>query len=228
MTGFARLLKPTGVASFEFPHLVSLVHDVLFDTIYHEHYSYLSLIAVHTVFERNGLTVIDAEKLPTHGGSLRVLAMRSDSGPHARSERAQAILAEERALGVNTKEYYAGFQAATDRMKDDLLSFLVSAKRAGKQVAAYGAAAKGNTFLNYAGVRPDHLPYVVDRNPAKQGKFMPGSRIPIVPEAHLKAHRPDYVVLLPWNLKDEIKTQLDYVREWGGTLVAAPDWQPLL
>jgi SAM-dependent methyltransferase len=221
VAGFAALLKPDGVATFEFPHLLRLLAENQFDTVYHEHYSYLSLSAVVRVFEGNGLAVFDVEALTTHGGSLRVFAQRLDSGRRPMSDAVGRVLDEEVAAGLTSAAGYEGFQARIDKVKDDFMSFLIDAHRAGRKVAAYGAAAKGNTLMNYAGVRPDLIAYVVDRNPAKQGRFMPGSRIPIVDEARLRADRPDDVVLLPWNLRDELMTQLDYVRGWGGRFVTA-------
>lgn len=221
VAGFSILLKPTGVATFEFPHLLRLVSENQFDTIYHEHYSYLSLTAVKRIFEHNGLSIFDVEELPTHGGSLRVYAQRADTGARETAPNVMALLAREAAAGMNTAEFYAGFQAKANQVKNDFLSFFLDAKRAGKTVAGYGAAAKGNTLLNYSGVRPDLLPYVVDRNPAKQDKFLPGCRIPIVAEAHLRRTRPDYVVILPWNLRGEVMEQLAYIREWGGQFVTA-------
>jgi len=221
VSGFAVLLKPAGVATFEFPHLLRLVADSQFDTIYHEHYSYLSLSAVERFFLANGLTVFDVEELPTHGGSLRVFAQRSDAGARPVTSRVTEIRAREREAGVFTPAFYARLQTQADRIKNGFMAFLIEANRNGKRVGAYGAAAKGNTMLNYAGVRPDLLPFVVDRNPAKQGKFLPGSRIPIVGESHLKQSKPDYVVILPWNLRGEVVVQLDYIREWGGKFVTA-------
>ncbi|MEQ1697197.1 MAG: class I SAM-dependent methyltransferase [Hyphomicrobiaceae bacterium] len=221
VAGFAVLLKPNGVSTFEFPHLLRLVAENQFDTIYHEHYSYLSLSAVDRIFAANGLTVFDVEEISTHGGSLRVYAQRADTGQHARSIGVAQLLAREKASGMLAADYYAGFQAATDTVKNDFMSFLLQAKREGKTVAGYGAAAKGNTLMNYAGVRPDLIAFVVDRSASKQGKFMPGSRIPIVDEAHLKAAKPDYIVILPWNLKAELSSQLDYARVWGAKLVTA-------
>ncbi len=221
VSGFTLLLKPTGVATFEFPHLLRLVTENQFDTIYHEHFSYLSLTSVARIFECNGLIVFDVEELPTHGGSLRVFAQRLDSGKHVASSRVADLLRAERDAGMTSPGFYSGFQTRADRVKNDLLAFLIEAKRSGKKIAAYGAAAKGNTLLNYAGVRPDLLPYVIDRNPAKQGKFLPGSRIPIVGEDHIKAERPDIVVILPWNLRDEVMQQLAYARAWGAHFVTA-------
>jgi hypothetical protein len=217
--GFAVLLKPAGVATFEFPHLLHLVSKNQFDTIYHEHYSYLSLIAVKQIFEHNGLSVFDVEELTTHGGSLRVYAQRTDLGRCEISTNVADMLKLEGQAGMASPAFYTGFQTQADQVKNDFLLFLIEAKRTGKTVAGYGAAAKGNTLLNYAGVRPDLLPYVVDRNPAKQDKFLPGCRIPIVAEANLKKTRPDYVVILPWNLRAEVVEQLAYIREWGGQFV---------
>ena len=221
VAGFARLLKPQGVATFEFPHLLRMVQENQFDTAYHEHYSYLSLTVVAHIFARNGLSVFDVEELPTHGGSLRIFAQRSDSGLQAVSSNVVALRRVEAGAGMAGAAFYSGFQARAEKVKDDLVAFLIEAKRQGLKVAAYGAAAKGNTVLNFAGVRPDLLPYVVDRNPAKQGKFMPGSRIPIVDETRLKVHQPDRILILPWNLRQEVMVQLAYARQWGGQFVTA-------
>jgi SAM-dependent methyltransferase len=221
VAGFAVLLKPNGVATFEFPHLLRMVKDNQFDTAYHEHYSYLSLMAVDSIFARNGLAVFDVQELSTHGGSLRIFAQRRDSGLHPIKGSVEELRQIEAHAGINSVAYYANFQANAERIKDDLLVFLIECKRQGLKVGAYGAAAKGNTLLNFAGVRPDLLPYVVDKNPAKQGKFMPGSRIPIVEEARLKAHRPDRILILPWNLSEEVQNQLAYVKEWDGRIVTA-------
>jgi SAM-dependent methyltransferase len=221
VAGFCDLLKPGGVATFEFPHLLRLLDESQFDTIYHEHFSYLSLTAVDTIFRENGLTVFDVEELPTHGGSLRVYAQRADTGPHAVVPRVSGILGREKLSGLRESAIYAGFQGKTDRIKNEFLGFLLDAHRNHQSVAAYGAAAKGNTLMNYAGVRPDLISFVADRNPAKQGKFTPGGRIPIVAEALLMAARPDFVVILPWNIKDEVMAQLSYVRDWGGKFVTA-------
>lgn len=221
VAGFAALLKPQGVATFEFPHLLRLMAENQFDTIYHEHFSYLSFTAASRMFAHNGLTVFDVEELPTHGGSLRVFSQREDSGAHVVAPRVAEMLARENAAGMTTADYYAGFQSRADQIKNAFLAFLIEAKNTGKTVAAYGAAAKGNTLMNYAGIRPDLIAYVVDRNPAKQGKFMPGSRIPIVDESHMQNAKPDFVVILPWNLREEVMTQLDYIREWDGRFVTA-------
>ncbi|WP_254565176.1 class I SAM-dependent methyltransferase [Oscillatoria sp. HE19RPO] len=216
VAGFALLLKPQGVATFEFPHLLRLIEATQFDTIYHEHFSYLSLTAVKQIFAANGLSVFDVEEHPTHGGSLRVFAQRQDFGVHPVSDRVEILLNKELKIGISNADYYADFQTKVNRVKNDFLTFLLEAKRQGKVVAGYGAAAKGNTLMNYAGIRPDLISFVVDRNPAKQGKFMPGSRIPIVEESYLKKTKPHYVIILPWNLKPEIMVQLEYIQDWGG------------
>jgi SAM-dependent methyltransferase len=221
VAGFAVLLKPQGVATFEFPHLFRLIANSQFDTIYHEHFSYLSLTAVDRIFAANGLTVFDVEEHPTHGGSLRVFAQPSDTGQRSRGAKVDQLLECECQAGMTASHYYAGFQAKTDKVKNDFLMFLLDAKRQGRSVAAYGAAAKGNTLMNYAGIRPDLLAFVADRNPAKQGKYMPGSRILIVDELQLKNFKPDYIVILPWNLKTEVMQQLEYISAWGGRFVTA-------
>lgn len=219
--GFVALLKPQGVVTFEFPHVMHLIEENQFDTIYHEHFSYLSFTTVVRILSANGLSVFDVEELGTHGGSLRVFAQRKDTGKHPINNKVSELLNREAAAGMDRASYYEGFQTHADTVKNDFLTFLLEAKRAGKTVAGYGAAAKGNTLMNYAGVRPDLLPYVVDRNLAKQGKFLPGCRIPIVAEAHLKLTQPDYVVILPWNLREEVMVQLAYIREWGGQFVTS-------
>lgn len=222
--GFRILLKPEGVAAFEFPHLVRLVEGRQFDTIYHEHFSYLSLTAVDAVFRANGLIVFDVEALPTHGGSLRVFAQRSDAGSRPVGDAVGRLLAEEERAGLRGPTYYRGFQSAAESIKNAFLGYLLDARAQGLTVAAYGAAAKGNTLLNFAGVRSDLLSFVVDRSPGKLGRWTPGARIPIVPEDRLRAARPDRIVILPWNLRDEIASQLSYVREWGARfVVAAPE-----
>lgn len=221
VSGFAALLKPQGVSTFEFPHLQRLVEGTLFDTIYHEHFSYLSLTTVSRIFDRNGLTIFDVEELPTHGGSLRVFAQRKNGTPQPVFPSVGQILEKERTSGMDDAKYYSFMQADTESIKDDFLAFLLQAKRERRKVIAYGAAAKGNTLLNFAGVRTDLLPFVVDRNPAKQGKYLPGSRIPILGEQKIREERPDYVVILPWNLRDEVITQLSYVRTWGARFVTA-------
>ena len=221
VAGFATLLKPSGVATFEFPHLLNLIELNQFDTIYHEHFSYLSLTAVQHIFAANSLTVFDVQELPTHGGSLRVFAQRTDTGLQVISDQVRLLLQKEERAGMRTAEFYKGFQELAEKVKDDFVAFLIDAKRQGKTVGAYGAAAKGNTLMNFAGIRPDLVHFVVDKSPAKQGKFMPGSRIPIVGEECLRKECPDYVVILPWNLREEIMQQLPYVQEWGGRFVTA-------
>lgn len=221
VAGFAILLSQQGVATFEFPHLLNLEKQNQFDTIYHEHFSYLSLTAVNRIFETNGLIVFDVEELPTHGGSLRVLAQRADAGAYSVSSKVGELLAREELIGMTTEAYYENFQNKTNLVKDDFINFLLNAKKQGKSVVAYGAAAKGNTLINYSGIRPDMIKYVVDLNPAKQGKSMPGSRIPIMSEDQLEIEKPDYVIILPWNLKKEIMTQLNYIRSWNAQFVTA-------
>ncbi|MEA1051627.1 class I SAM-dependent methyltransferase [Lamprobacter modestohalophilus] len=225
VSGFARLLKPQGVATFEFPHLLRLIQEAQFDTIYHEHFSYLSLLAVERICAANGLAVFDVERLPTHGGSLRVFAQRADQlrQPHAQPRQPQvdALLAEERAAGLERAEGYAGLQARADQIKNDLLSWLIEQQRAGRRIAGYGAAAKGNTLLNYAGVRPDLLPFVCDAAPSKQGHYLPGSRIPIRPPSALEEEPPEAILILPWNIADEVKAQLAHLAQRGTRFVTA-------
>ncbi|MGA7951632.1 MAG: class I SAM-dependent methyltransferase [Thiobacillaceae bacterium] len=221
VSGFARLLKPHGVATFEFPHLLKLIAENQFDTIYHEHFSYLSLTAAKRILESNGLTLFDMEEHPTHGGSLRVFAQRSDAGTQSISHCVDRLLNEELRAGMLSPHFYCDFQPRANKVKNEFLTFLLDANRSGKSIAGYGAAAKGNTLMNYAGVRSDLIAFVVDRNPSKQGKYLPGSRIPIVEESRLRQEQPDYVVIFPWNLKAEIIKQLDYIRTWGGQFVTA-------
>ncbi|KII35915.1 class I SAM-dependent methyltransferase [Pseudomonas fluorescens] len=219
--GFATLLKPTGVATFEFPQLLTLMAGAQFDTLYHEHYSYLSLTAVQALCERNGLEVFDVSQLTTHGGSLRVFVQRKDGERRPVQPAVQQQLQAELDAGVKTAEYYATLAPAAERIKHELLRFLLQAKADGKRVVGYGAAAKGNTLLNYAGVKPDLLAWVADANPHKQGKFLPGSRIPIVAPAQIDLEKPDYVLVLPWNLLHEVSQQLAQVRQWDGRFVIA-------
>ncbi len=221
VAGFAHLLKPNGVATFEFPHLMQLIKHSQFDTVYHEHFSYLSLTAVNQIFNQNGLQVFDVQEISTHGGSLRVFAQRKDQGQHKITAAVDALLATELAAGIKIEAYYADLQQRANIIKQDLIAFLIEAKREGKKVIGYGAAAKGNTLLNYAGVRSDLLSTVVDLNPAKQNKYLPGSRIPIVDESVIRQQKPDYVLILPWNLRHEVTEQLKYICEWGGEFVTA-------
>ena len=219
--GFATLLKPTGVATFEFPQLLTLMAGQQFDTLYHEHYSYLSLTAVQTLCARNGLEVFDVSQLSTHGGSLRVFVQRADGVRRDVQPAVAQQLQAELVAGVKTPEYYATLAPAAERIKHGLLRFLLQAKAEGKRVVGYGAAAKGNTLLNYAGVKPDLLAWVADANPHKQGKYLPGSRIPIVSPAQIDLEKPDYILVLPWNLLQEVSQQLAQVREWDGRFVIA-------
>ncbi|MEN5301339.1 MULTISPECIES: class I SAM-dependent methyltransferase [unclassified Pseudomonas] len=220
LRGFATLLKADGVATFEFPHLLCLMAEHQFDTLYHEHYSYLSLTAVNTLCLRNGLEIFDVTELPTHGGSLRVFAQRA-GGPQVRRASVDDLLGIEAGVGVTTAAFYNTLAPAAERIKHQLLRFLLQAKAEGKRVVGYGAAAKGNTLFNYAGVKPDLLAWVADANPHKQGKFLPGSRIPVVAPERLAIEQPDYVLVLPWNLLKEVSEQQAQVREWGGRFVIA-------
>jgi ubiquinone/menaquinone biosynthesis C-methylase UbiE len=221
VAGFARLLKPQGVVTFEFPHLLRMVQECQFDTAYHEHYSYLSLTSVVRILSAYGLTVFDVEQWPTHGGSLRVFAQRTDTGAHVTQPAVALLLNHEAQCGMRSTAFYQQLQRETVRIKNELLTWFLCCQREQISVAAYGAAAKGNTLLNFAGVRSDLLPYVVDRNPAKQGKFLPGSCIPVLDEQQLRAHKPHRVLILPWNLQSEIMRQLDYIGQWGGQFVSA-------
>lgn len=217
--GMKIILAAQGVITMEFPHLLQLVDNNQFDTIYHEHFSYLSFYTVKKIFEAAGLELFDVEELPTHGGSLRIYAKHPGDASKPVSDSVQQLLDKEQAKGIASLAYYDHFQQKALQVKLDLLTFLVEQKRAGKKVAAYGAAAKGNTLLNYCGVKNDLIDFVVDANPNKQHKWLPASHIPVVRESHLKEQRPDYVLILPWNLKEEITQQLSYIREWGGKFV---------
>jgi SAM-dependent methyltransferase len=217
--GVSKLLKPSGVATFEFPHLLNLVEQGQFDTIYHEHYSYLSLTAVERVLAANGLWIFDVAEMSTHGGSLRVFAQSDRASKHPARSFVQEVIRKEVRAGVQTIQYYTDFQTKANRIKNDFLRFLLDAKKDNKRVVGYGAAAKGNTLLNYAGVRPDLVDYVVDRSPGKQSKFMPGSHIPIVNEECLRRLRPEYICIFPWNIRTEIIDQLDYIQDWNGHFV---------
>ncbi len=217
--GMKVLLSEEGVVTMEFPHLMQLVDKNQFDTIYHEHFSYLSFYSVQQIFESQGLEMFDVEELPTHGGSLRIYAKHKEDTSKPIGENVALLLEKEAAKGMNTMAYYHNFQQRALKVKMDLISFLIEQKRAGKRVAAYGAAAKGNTLLNYCGIKSDLIDFVVDANPHKQNKFLPASHIPVMNEAYLKAEKPDFVIILPWNLKDEITKQLEYIGEWGGRFV---------
>jgi SAM-dependent methyltransferase len=218
--GLAAALKQGGTITLEFPHLMRLIEHAQFDTVYHEHFSYLSLFTVRQLFTSAGLRVFDVEELPTHGGSLRVYGCHDDD-PRAECPSVARLIETEERRGLRQLSPYLDFQPRADRIKDDLLAYLIEQKRAGRRVAAYGAAAKGNTLLNYAGVKPDLLQFVCDAGPSKQGKFLPGSHIPIVPPSALHDQRPDSVVILPWNIAGEVIEQQAAVRDWGGVFVVA-------
>ncbi|OFE11751.1 SAM-dependent methyltransferase [Pseudohongiella acticola] len=218
--GLKAALKPGGTITLEFPHLMRLIEQNQFDTIYHEHFSYLSLYTVERIFNASGLRIFDVEELTTHGGSLRVYGCHTDDMRDTSSNIATILTAEEQA-GLQKIETYECFQARANKVKNDLLSFLLDQKRAGKKVAAYGAAAKGNTLLNYAGVTPDLVPFVCDAAASKQGKFMPGSHIPILPPSELKEYSPDYVLVLPWNIAVEVKEQNSDLRAQGTKFVTS-------
>ncbi len=215
VAGMKVLLADAGVITMEFPHLARLMAEVQFDTVYHEHFSYFSFLAVNRVFEHHGLRIVDVEELPTHGGSLRIYARHIERADGV-SDAAADLLARERAEGYERLEAYQAFQEKVDVVKRDLLTFLIQAKRDGKHVVGYGAPGKGNTLLNYCGIGRDFLDYTVDRNPYKQGKYTPGSRIPILDPSEIAKTRPDYILILPWNLRDEIVAGNRYVEEWGG------------
>ena len=215
------LLRENGVFTCEFPHLLNLISQHQFDTIYHEHFSYLSFGTVVNIFAKNGLNVFDVEKLGTHGGSLRVFAQRSDTGVHPTSSKVEELINEENSAGMTNIAFYNGFQEHAEKVKNDFLRFLIDKKSEGKLVVGYGAAAKGNTLLNFAGVKSDLIKYVADRSPHKQGKFMPGSRIPIVSDDRLEVDKPNFVVIFPWNLSDEIADQLKDLSSSGTEFVTA-------
>ena len=217
--GMKIILKDTGVVTMEFPHLMQLVDNNQFDTIYHEHFSYLSFHTVKQVFEANGLELFDVDEIPTHGGSLRIYAKHKEDTSKSISPNVAGLLKKEKDKGLTSMAYYSNFQEKAMRVKLDLLSFLVEQKNKNKKVAGYGAAAKGNTLLNFCGVKSDLVDFVVDANPHKQNKFLPASHIPVTDEAWLKKNKPDYVIILPWNLKDEVTAQLSYIKEWGGRFV---------
>jgi len=217
--GMKILLKDTGVITMEFPHLMQLVDNNQFDTIYHEHFSYLSFHTVQKIFGSQELEMFDVEEIPTHGGSLRIYARHKEDTTKPVSPRMAALLEKEAAKGITTLSYYDHFQERALKVKYELTSFLISQKQAGKKVAAYGAAAKGNTLLNYCGIKNDLIAFVVDANPHKRGKWLPASHIPVVDESFLKQQRPDFVLILPWNLREEITRQLAYIKEWGGRFV---------
>jgi hypothetical protein len=217
--GMKILLGPSGVITLEFPHLLQLIDQTQFDTIYHEHFSYFSLATTARIFAAHGLTLFDVDELPTHGGSLRVYGRHAHDDTKPVTARVEALLLREQASGLSTLAAYSDFGARVEQTKRRLLSFLIEARNAGKTVVGYGAPGKGNTLLNYCGIRTDFLQYTVDRNPYKHGRFTPGTRIPIYPPDRLAQTRPDYILILPWNLREEIAAQLAYTRAWGAQLV---------
>jgi 2-polyprenyl-3-methyl-5-hydroxy-6-metoxy-1,4-benzoquinol methylase len=217
--GLKLLLKPTGVVTMEFPHLLQLMEQNQFDTIYHEHFSYFSFLAVEEVFARHGMKLFDVEELPTHGGSLRIYAAHTDDSSKQVQARAKELKSREERAGYGRLEHYLSFSSKVEKVKRTLLLFLISAKEQGKQVVGYGAPAKGNTLLNYCGVRADMIAYTVDRSPHKQRHSLPGVHIPIYAPERIRQTRPDYVLILPWNLREEVMQQMSYVREWGGQFV---------
>ena len=217
--GMKILIKPQGVFTMEFPHLMRLVAENQFDTIYHEHFSYFSLIAVEKIFTAHGLTLFDVEELPTHGGSLRIYGRHLDDQNRPVGERVLELRSREESAGLKGMDYYATFGEQVKETKRKLLEFLIQAKRAGKTIVGYGAPGKGNTLLNYCGIRTDFIDYTVDRNPYKQGKFLPGTHIPIYAPEKIRETKPDYLLILPWNFKDEILAQNAFIREWGGQFI---------
>jgi len=226
--GFRILLQPEGVATFEFPHLLNLIQHNEFDTIYHEHYSYLSLYTTQQIFAAHELTVFDVAELPSHGGSLRLFIRHTANNRLSLEPGVARILDREEQAGLTRLDGYLGFESKVRKVKRDLLKFLIAAKEAGQTVAGYGAPAKGNTLLNYCGVRTDLLAFTVDRSPHKHGKFLPGTRIPVFPPKRIMEARPDFLLILPWNLRDEIMEQMKGIREWGGKFVVPiPELQVL-
>jgi SAM-dependent methyltransferase len=219
VTGMKTLLKDKGVITMEFPHLMQLVDNNQFDTVYHEHFSYLSFYSVRQIFASVGLEMFDVQEITTHGGSLRIFAKHKEDKTKEISPNVQALLDKEISKGINTLKYYEDFQQKAAKVKLDFTGFLIQQKLANKRVAGYGAAAKGNTLLNYCGIKSDLVEFVVDANPHKQNKWLPASHIPVVNEAFLKESKPDFVVIFPWNLKDEIVKQLHYIKDWGGKFV---------
>ena len=219
VAGLNILLKPRGIITMEFAYLIRLIEDVQFDTIYHEHFSYFSFLTVEKVSAAHGLTIFDVEELPTHGGSLRIYARHSESVNERISESVNQLIRKEREAGLDKIETYQTFGEKVKKIKRNILNFLIQAKEEGKTIVGYGAPAKGNTLLNYCGIKTDFIDYTVDRNPYKQGRYLPGSHIPIEAPEKIRETKPDYVFILPWNLKDEIMEQMAFIREWGGKFV---------
>lgn len=224
VAGMKLLLKPQGIITLEFPHLERLIEHNEFDTIYHEHFSYFSFISAEAALARHGLRVFDVEELPTHGGSLRLYIAHSENDAQPTLPAVNHLRERELRAGFNTLEPYRRFAAQVERTKQSLLKFLISAKERGLKIAGYGAPAKGNTLLNYCGIRTDFIAFTVDKNPRKQGTYLPGTRIPVFPVEQIRAYKPDLLFILPWNIKDEVMQQMAYIREWGGRFfVAIPD-----
>jgi 2-polyprenyl-3-methyl-5-hydroxy-6-metoxy-1,4-benzoquinol methylase len=219
VAGMKIILAPQGVITLEFPHLMRLIEGNQFDTIYHEHFSYYSLYTARLILEKHGLELFDVEQLPTHGGSLRIYGKHKEDASKITSSNVATLLKKEEARGMLTLSYYKDFQGNVDKIKHDFVNFLLNQKKNVKKVAAYGAAAKGNTLLNYCGIKKDLISFVVDASPHKQGKYLPGSHIPVVKEDEITRWKPDYVIILPWNIKDEITEQLNYLRKWEGKFV---------
>jgi hypothetical protein len=219
VAGMKLVLKPHGVITMEFPHLLRLIQHSQFDTIYHEHFSYFSLHSVDRIFSSHDLTIFDVEELPTHGGSLRIYAQHADFAARPRQERVTRLLETEASAGLTRLDTYEEFARRVQKVKCDLLEFMITAKREGKRIAGYGAPAKGNTLLNFCGIGKDFIDYTVDRSPAKQGHFLPGTHIPICATERIAETRPDYILVLPWNIKDEIMDRAKCVRDWGGKFV---------
>jgi SAM-dependent methyltransferase len=219
--GLKELLKDSGTVTLEFPHLLTLIENNQYDTIYHEHFWYFSVYSLQNVFKKHKLTIYDIEELPTHGGSLRLFIKHSENNSMLVSKNVQDVIDNEIMHGINNPDYYQAFVNRVNKNKLDIWEFLIQKKKSGKKIAAYGAAAKGNTFLNYCGIKNDLINFVVDASPIKQNKLLPGSHIPVVSEEMLRIEKPDYVLIFPWNIKDEISTQINYIKDWGGKFVVA-------
>ena len=226
--GLKTLLKDNGIITMEFPHLMQLIGQNQFDTIYHEHFSYFSFMTVRSIFESYKLIIFDVDELTTHGGSLRIYARHEDNKDRTISRNVDSLLEKEHSIGMNKMDFYLTFQDKINKVKNEFVEFLIKQNQMGKKVVAYGAAAKGNTLLNYCGIKSDLVRFVVDASPHKQGKLLPASHIPVVEESRIKDYKPDYVIILPWNIKDEIMAQLNYIREWGAKFViAVPELQTI-
>lgn len=221
VAGMKIVLKPHGIITMEFPHLVQMVENNQFDTIYHEHFSYFSFTTVNSIFVKHGFVIFDVEEIPTHGGSLRIYAKHPENSLLKIEKRVNKLISREEKLGIKNIRYYKSFQNKAEKIKSELGIFLKNAKNSNKKVWAYGAAAKGNTLLNYCGIKNDLIKFVADASPHKQGKYLPGSHIAVVPENEIKKEKPDFILILPWNIKEEIMNQLCYIKNWGGKFVVA-------